>query len=88
MHILFSVSQMWCLGRFLSLLIRDFVPEDDDYWENFLTLLDIDYVFAPVTTRRLASHTSLLVEDFLTMFSNLYGRPLTPKMHYLVHTPS
>ena len=84
-----SASQMWYLGRFLPLLIGDFIPEDDDYWENFLTLLDIiDYVFAPVTTHRLASHISLLVEDFLTEFSKLYGRPLTPKMHYLVHIPS
>lgn len=73
----FSASQMCCLGRFLPLLIGDFILEDD-YWENFLTLLDIvDYVFAPVTTHRLASHISLLVEDFLTEFSKLYGRPLT-----------
>ena len=80
---------MWCLGRFLPLLIGDFIPEDDDYWENFLTLLDIiDYVFAPVTTHRLATHISMLVEDFLTEFSTLYGRPLTPKTHYLVHITS
>ena len=70
-----------CLDRFLPLLIGDFVPEND-YWENFLTLLDVvDYVFAPVTTHHLASHISLLVEDFLTKFSKLYGRPLTPKVH-------
>jgi hypothetical protein len=64
---------MWCLGRFLPLLIGDFIPEDD-YWENFLTLLDIvDYVFAPVTTHRLASHISLLVEDFLSFQSFMAG---------------
>ena len=75
---------MWCLGQFLPLLIGEFIPEDD-HWENFLTLLDIIYyVFGPVIMHRLATHISMLVEDFLTEFSTLYGRPLTPKMHYLV----
>ena len=27
---------MWCLGRFLPLLIGHFIPEGDSFWENFL----------------------------------------------------
>lgn len=80
---------MWCLARFLPLMIGDLIPFEDDHWENFLNLLDImDYVFAPSTTPEKISHVEVLVEDFLTEFCNLYNRPLIPKMHYLVHLPS
>ena len=80
---------MWCLARFLPLMIGDMIPEGDDHWENFLTLLDIvDYVFAPTTTAEKIARVAALVEDFLIEFSHLYERPLIPKMHYLVHLPS
>ena len=70
-------------------MIGDLIPFEDEYWEDFLTFLDImDYVFAPSTTPEKISHIAVLVEDFLTEFSHLYNRPLIPKMHYLVHLPS
>ena len=85
-----TASQMWCLGRFLPLLIGHLVPEGDCYWENFLQLLTIiDYVFAPVTNADKADYIAMLVEDFLTDFKELYPeRRLIPKMHYLIHLPS
>lgn len=81
---------MWCLGRFLPLLIGHFVPEGDSFWENFLLLLTImDYVFSPVTTADKADYVAMLVEDFLTDFKDLYPeRRLIPKMHYMIHLPS
>ena len=27
-------SEMWCLGRYLPLLIGDLIPDDDEHWEN------------------------------------------------------
>ena len=80
---------MWCLGRFLPLLVGDFISHGDEHWENYLTLLDIvDRVFAPIITPSIASYIAMLVEDFLTEFTRLYDRPITPKMHYLLHIPS
>ena len=81
---------MWCLGRFLPVLIGDLVPEGDDYWENYLMLLDIvDELFAPVTTSEKADYVGMLIEDFLETFKDLYpARLLTPKMHYMIHMPS
>ena len=81
---------MWCLARFLPLIIGDKVPEEDEYWMHFLKLLDIvDYVFAPLTTPDKAAYIAVLMEDFLTEFSSLYpDRSLTPKMHYMIHIPS
>ena len=83
-------TQMWCLGRFLPLLIGHKIPEGDVFWENYLMLLTImDYVFAPATTADKADYVSMLVEDFLTDFRDLYPeRRLTPKMHYMVHLSS
>ena len=81
---------MWCLGRFLPLLIGHLVPENDSFWDNFLMLLTImDYVFAPVTTPDKADYVAMLVEDFLTEFKELYPeRRLIPKMHYMIHMSS
>ena len=39
---------MWLLARVLPLAIADLVPEDDERWINFLTMMDIvDILFSP-----------------------------------------
>ncbi len=48
----------------------------------------MEYVFAPKVTLDEVSYLELLIEAFLEEFVLLYpDRPLTPKMHYLVHSP-
>ena len=81
---------MWCLGRILPFLIGQLIPEEDIFWENYLTLLSImDHVFAPITTANKADYMAMLVEDFLAEFCDLYPeRRLIPKMHYMVHMAS
>lgn len=68
----------------------DLVPEDDEHWENFLNLLRIvESMFAPITTVDKTCYLEMLIENFLSEFKELYpGRPLTPKMHYLIHVPA
>lgn len=85
-----AATQIWCLGRFLPVLVGHLVPEGNSYWDNFLTLLTIiDHVFAPVTTPDKADNVAMLVEDFLTDFRELYPeRRLIPKMHYMIHLPT
>ena len=40
---------MLCLGRYLPLLIGNFVPENEQDWLNFIQLLNImDHILAPV----------------------------------------
>ena len=87
---LFVASQMWCLGRSLPILIGDLIPEEHPYWNNFLLLLDIvNELFAPVTHPHRADYLSIIVGEFLEDFKELYpNRPLTPKMHYMVHMPT
>jgi len=81
---------MWCLGRCLPILIGDLIPEEHPYWNNFLLLLDIvNELFAPVTHPHRADYLSIIVGEFLEDFKELYpNRPLTPKMHYMVHMPT
>ena len=80
---------MWCLARFLPLKIGDIIPKEEDHWENFLNFLDIvDYVLAPTTTAKKMAFVSVLVEDFLKEFQELYDRSLIPMMHYLLHVAS
>ena len=62
---------MWCLARHLPLLIGSLVPEENQYWENFLTLLSIiDYVFAPRITPTKVDYISATTEDFYKILLN------------------
>lgn len=48
----------------------------------------MEYIFAPVTNVDKTVYLELLIEQYLSDFIHLYpGRPLVPKMHYLVHVP-
>lgn len=81
---------MWCLGRFLPILIGDKICEGYVYWQNFLAHLEImDEVFSPIIPDDRVDYIRMLIEDFLDDFKLAYpGRPLTPKMHYLLHLPT
>lgn len=82
-----TASQAWCLGRFLPLLLGDLIPEQDEYWSAYLIFLRImEYTFAPVLTPDKLDYLQTLIQDFLIEFVRLYpDRPLTPKLHYLLH---
>ena len=42
---------MWVLACYLPVMVGKYVQTDDEYWDNYLTLLHItDYVFAPEIT--------------------------------------
>ena len=84
-----KASQMWCLARFLPLLIGDKVLDDDERWHNFLTLLEIvDRVLAPVTSMSIIADLQHLINLHHSEFKRLYpNNSITPKMHFLVHYP-
>ena len=80
---------MWCLARVLPFLIGDKIPEENEYWDNYLQLLTIlEFVFAPIITEEKSSYLAMIIEDFLTELTKLYERRLIPKMHYMVHIPT
>ena len=56
---------MWCLGRYLPLMIGNLIDDDDEnddyvYWEHYLLHAKIvDEVFAPVTSISRADNLEL-----------------------------
>ena len=82
-------SQMWCLGRFLPLIIGSHMPEDDEKWCLFVTLLEIvDIIFAEVTNIDKAAYLRDLITDHHSRFVQLYPNcSVIPKMHYILHYP-
>lgn len=87
--VMYPASESWTLARMLPLLVGDLVPDDDPHWLNFLLLLSIiDIIMAPKTTRALAAYLRELILQHHTAFKELYPeRPITPKMHYIIHIP-
>jgi hypothetical protein len=81
---------MWCLGKFLPLIIGNKIPEEDEHWQLFCSLLKImDIVFSPITSLDAIGVLEGLIEEHHEKFCQLYpNKSVIPKMHYLVHYPS
>jgi len=80
---------MWCLARFLPLILGANVPETDEKWQLFLQMLEItDIIFSPVTSPNQSANLALLIEEHHLAFKRLYPNcSIIPKMHYVVHYP-
>ena len=78
---------MWTLARYLPILIGSYIPIDDEFWDNFITLLDItDYLVAPQLSIDEAAFLKCLIEEHHVKFTELYPTStVLPKMHYLTH---
>lgn len=58
--------QMWTFARFLPLVIGHKISEDDEYWQNYLCLLDIvDIVFAREIAMEKCGYLESLISDHL-----------------------
>lgn len=81
---------MWCLGKFLPLIIGSVVPVDDENWLHYHSLLKIvDITFSPVISVDDLGVLEGLIEEYLWNFTAIYpGKSVLPKMHYLIHYPA
>lgn len=81
--------QMWTFARFLPLVIGHKISEDDEYWQNYLCLLDIvDIVFAREIAVETCGYLESLISDHHLTFKQLYPHALiTMKMHSMIHLP-
>ena len=67
----------------------EYVPEKDTHWICYVNLLRILCIATAVeVTDSAVSMLTLLIEDYLFLFNNLYPNSITPKMHYLLHLPN
>ena len=80
---------MWTLGRFLPLVVGHLVPEDNEMWLNYLRLLNImNILFAPMVTKEDCVFLESLISDHHHTLKFLFpDLRITPKLHYLIHTP-
>ena len=80
---------MWCLIRYLPLIIGDKVPEGHKYFEIILLLLEcIDLIFSTETTAEETFFSKQLIKDhhkhFLEMFPE---RNLILQHYFMTHYP-
>ena len=74
---------MWLLGRILPMMIGEMVPEDDEYWQNFLVMMEIvDILFCPQISEDTAAFLAASINDHHCWFTELYpDSPIVPKHH-------
>jgi hypothetical protein len=64
--------QVWCLLKYLPLIIGEFVPCDDENWLFLLHLSElVDLIFAPKFTIGTVSYLRELIADHLQQFKQL-----------------
>ncbi|KAL2086106.1 hypothetical protein ACEWY4_017165 [Coilia grayii] len=83
-----SASQKWCLFRVLPMLMAHQIPPGSAYWNVYLLSREIvEIILASQFRRNDLVNLKMLIEEFLTEMSNVFGNVLTPKCHYLLHYP-
>lgn len=84
-----TAAQMWCLVRHIPLLIGDRVPEDNEYFELLLLLLDcMDIIFSYEVTVEETLFLKHLINEHHQLFLELFpARHLKPKHHFMTHYP-
>ena len=83
-----SATQMWLLGRLLPLMVGCHVPEGDEHWKSYIQLLRIvTLATAEEITENTIRVMTLLVEEYLIQYNQLYPASMVPKLHYLIHLP-
>ena len=84
-----AAAQMWCLARYLPMMIGKKIPALQPNWLNFLLLLTIvDYVFSPTSSNDIVAYLYQLINEHHTTFFQLYPTcSITPKFHYMIHIP-
>ena len=84
-----KATEKWCLFRILALLISEYIPVDEAYWNLFLICRSIaDYLFAPAVMDNDIDHLEFEIRTFLAEFVKIFPNKLTPKFHFLLHYPT
>lgn len=84
-----TATQKWCLFRLLPFIMGHRIPPGSRYWHMLLLLCrDIaDIVMAAKVTKDELACLELLVTEFLSEMTEVFGNVLIPKCHYLIHYP-
>ena len=80
---------MWCLFRFLPIMIGELVDGNLRNWNCFLKLWNIVQIcMAPAIKKDDVAYLRMLIEEHHLLFKELYpNSSIIPKMHFLIHVP-
>ena len=80
-----TASQLWCLIRFLSVLIGDLIPEGDEKWLNMLNLRKITtLMLSPDLTWYHISQLNILIGEYLERICVLFPTYFLKSMHHFI----
>lgn len=81
-------SEMLCLIRNIGVLIGDFVPKGNVYWQIVISLKEIlDILISPVVHDGIPIYLAHLIRRHLSMLVSLDEKHLVVKHHMLPHYP-
>lgn len=84
-----SASEMICFVSFLSLMIGDLVPRNDEVWIFFLNFLQlIELLLRFQTSNETAARVKSLVREHHLDYCRLFKDTLKPKHHHMLHFDS
>lgn len=82
-----SSGEMMCLSRYLGLIVRNFVPVQNQYWTLYLISRKIiGIVTAPRIVEGECYDLEELIRQHNSTYKSLFGH-LKPKMHLMTHYP-
>lgn len=80
-----SSAQLWTLAVILPLIVGQYVPEDDEHWENYSQILEITRItHAPDIHKDSLPYLNDLTSSYLCGHLKLYGE-FPAKEHFLTH---
>lgn len=85
-QIIITASEMYYLINNLSLMINDFIPENNLYWQLYLLIKKIVNISCShFLTSKCIDSFHLVVSKYLTLHKKLFNIALKPKHHFLLH---
>ncbi|XP_063380452.1 uncharacterized protein LOC134675033 [Cydia fagiglandana] len=83
-----SASEMMLFVHIFPLLVGDLIPEDDEVWQFFLTLLEIiDILLCRDIDNSTLLYLEALISEHHESYVKLFHDTLKPKHHFMVHYP-
>ena len=84
----FSASEMFCLVRYLGVMIGDLVPRDEKSWKLYIYLRKIiDILVSPRIDSEFIRKLKVYVQNLNQLYVENFGN-LKPKFHFLTHYAS
>lgn len=84
-----DAAQIWCLARYLSVAVGQFIDMNNEVWQLFLQLRQImDIIFAPIILSQEIKELRFLISEYLQLRSVLFPlQSIKNKHHHMIHYP-